>query len=171
MSSFDSSHFSQVKGADTGTRRVPGYTYLFVGCVLCSKYTLTPLHNSFYATLMTALVLPHAPIISFVKFTTNLHPALKLTWTISGNSPPFLNLPITGVYLSTDIEPTDTPRCLDYTSSHSPLASMPVWEKVQTRSILCRLPLQMLPDPLSSSSTWCFTQDSNICSFLSHQHH
>lgn len=59
MSSFDSSHFSQVKGAATGTRRVPGYTYLFVGCVLCSKYTLTPLHNSFYATLMTALVLPH----------------------------------------------------------------------------------------------------------------
>lgn len=115
--------------------------------------------------------LMHPYRISFVKFTTNLHPALKLTWTISGNSPPFLDLPITGVYLSTDIEPTDTPRCLDYTSSHPPLASMPVWEKVQTRSILCPLPLQMLPDPLSSSSTWCFTQDSNICSFLSHQHH
>lgn len=32
--------------------------------------------------------LVHPYRISFVKFITNLHPALKLTWTISGNSPP-----------------------------------------------------------------------------------
>ncbi|XP_032873452.1 nicotinamide riboside kinase 1 isoform X1 [Amblyraja radiata] len=125
--SIDSSHFLQIQGGAMGTCMGPSYACFFVGYVEQSLFEayrgpIPKRYLSYIDDYIRATSCTHAELTDFIHFTTNFHPALKFTWTISDISLPFLDLTISiaGNRALTDIyyKPSDSHDYLDYTSSH-----------------------------------------------------
>ncbi|XP_055502484.1 uncharacterized protein LOC129703804 [Leucoraja erinacea] len=132
---FDSFHFLQIQGVAMGTRMGPSYACLFVGYVEQSLFNtyqdpIPDLYLRYIDDCFGATSCTRTQLTDFIHFTTNFHPALKYTWTISDTSPPFLDLTISiaGDRLLTDLhyKPTDSHGYLDYTSSHPTFCKDPI---------------------------------------------
>eukprot|EP00061_Rhincodon_typus_P004528 g22818.t1 len=105
----------------------PSYACLSMGYVehsLFQSYSCP--HPQFFhryiGDIIGAASLSRLELEKFINFSSNFHPVLTFTWSISEFSLPFLDISVSvsGDRLATNIhyKPTDSHRYLDYTASH-----------------------------------------------------
>eukprot|EP00061_Rhincodon_typus_P006068 g26308.t1 len=123
--SFNSSHLLQVKGLAKDTPMGPSYACLFMGYMEYSLFQSysgphPQLFLQYIDDIIGAASRSCLELEKFINFTSNFHPALTFTWSISDSSLPFLDISvsISGDRLATNIhyKATDSHSYLDSTA-------------------------------------------------------
>ena len=125
--SFNSQYYLQKSGVAMGSKLGPSYACLFVGHqeqLIYESYDgpFPCLIKRYIDDIIGATFLPLADLQRFINYTSNFHPALQFTHSITEESLPLLDilLSISNDRISTSIfyKPTDAHCLLKYESSH-----------------------------------------------------